>query len=103
MNSATDPFLVIGAEKHDAGSAYPSYRGWIDEVRISKGVRYKNNFTRPSQPFVTDAKTLGLYHFDEGAGNKIKDSANALGGPSNGKRKFGGGPAGPEWSSETPF
>src|SRR3972149_1239090 len=25
-----DPFLVLGAEKHDAGSAYPSFNGLID-------------------------------------------------------------------------
>ncbi|MDL1895246.1 LamG domain-containing protein [Anaerolineae bacterium CFX7] len=99
----SDPYLVIGAEKHDAGSAYPSYSGFIDEVRISRGLRYKTNFARPTQPFVTDAQTLGLYHFDKGAGNKIKDSSGALGGPSNGKRKFGGTPAGPVWSSDTPF
>lgn len=99
----SDPFLVIGAEKHDAGAAYPSYSGWIDEVRISKGVRYKNNFTPPAQPFATDAKTLALYHFDAGAGNKLKDSSNAVGGPSNGKRKFRGSPAGPEWSGDAPF
>ena len=30
--SPDDPFLVIGAEKHDAGAAFPSYHGWIDEV-----------------------------------------------------------------------
>lgn len=99
----SDPFLVIGAEKHDAGPAYPSYSGWLDEVRISRGIRYANNFTPPSQPFVTDAKTLALYHFDEGAGKKINDSSNAPGGPSNGKRKFGGSPAGPVWSGDTPF
>jgi hypothetical protein len=52
---------------------------------------------------VTDARTLGLYHFDAGSGNKILDSSNASGGPSNGKRKFGGSPARPVWSSDTPF
>lgn len=99
----SDPFLVIGAEKHDAGSEYPSFRGWIDEVRISRGIRYTQNFARPAQPFTTDAHTLGLYHFDEGAGNKIKDTSNAVGGPSHGRRKYGGSPAGPEWSTDTPF
>ena len=44
----SDPFLVIGAEKHDAGSLYPSYRGWIDEVRLSTVRRYTGSgFTRP--------------------------------------------------------
>jgi hypothetical protein len=30
----SDPFLVIAAEKHDAGSAFPSYSGLVDEVRL---------------------------------------------------------------------
>src|SRR5438874_4386112 len=30
-----DPFLVIGAEKHDAGARWPAYSGFIDEVRLS--------------------------------------------------------------------
>src|SRR5690606_27265927 len=34
----SDPFLVLGAEKHDAGAAYPSYRGWLDELRVTSGV-----------------------------------------------------------------
>jgi len=98
----SDPFLVIGAEKHDAGAAYPSYSGWIDEVRLSKVMRYSSNFTRPSQPFTPDADTVGLYHFDEGNGNDISDSSGAAGGPSTGTRNFGGNPAGPEWSADMP-
>lgn len=99
----SDPFLVIGAEKHDAGAAYPSYRGWIDEVRLSRMVRYTKKFTPPSKPFTTDANTVGLYHFDEGSGDKIRDRSKASGGPSSGTRQFGGSPAGPEWSSDSPF
>jgi len=26
----SDPFLVLGAEKHDAGPAYPAFSGWLD-------------------------------------------------------------------------
>ncbi|MCX7839681.1 MAG: LamG domain-containing protein, partial [Anaerolineae bacterium] len=44
----SDPFLVFGAEKHDAGSAYPSYIGLLDDVRISNVVRYTTNFSRPT-------------------------------------------------------
>ncbi len=95
-----DPFLVFGAEKHDAGPAYPSYRGWLDEVRLSNIRRYNGNFTRPAAPFQPDANTVGLYHFDEGSGNVINDSS---GGGSHGERRFGGSPAGPVWSTETPF
>ena len=67
-----DPFLVIGAEKHDAGPQFPSYNGWIDEVRLSTNLRYTANFTRPSATFPnSDANTAAVYHFDEGSGNTI--------------------------------
>ncbi len=99
----SDPFLVIGAEKHDAGPSYPSYRGWIDEVRLSNTLRYTGNFTRPSAPFTPDGFTVALYHFDEGSGDTINDSSGAAGGPSHGVRKYGGTPPGPEWSTDTPF
>lgn len=47
-----DPYLVIGAEKHDVDpSEYPSYSGWIDEVRLSTVLRYSANFTPSTQPF----------------------------------------------------
>jgi hypothetical protein len=99
----SDPYLVIGAEKHDAGAQFPSYSGFIDEVRLSSTLRYSSNFTSPIQPFVPDANTVALYHFDEGQGDLITDSSGAIGGPSHGVRKFGGSPAGPQWVSETPF
>ena len=95
----SDPFLVIGAEKHDAGADYPSYHGWIDEVRISTIRRYTGaRFTRPFSPFVSDGNTAALYHLDEGSGDVIGD---ASGGGSNGLLQVGGDPEGPEWSSET--
>jgi len=99
----SDPFLVIGAEKHDAGTAYPSYNGWIDEVRLSIVLRYASNFTRPAAPFAPDANTAALYHLDEGGGDILHDSSGATGGPSQGERRFGGAPAGPVWVTDTPF
>lgn len=101
--TGSDPFLVIGAEKHDAGSAYPSYSGYVDELRISKTIRYTADFTPPAAPFTPDADTVALYHLDEGSGDTIGDASGAPGGPSPGVRQFGGSPAGPEWTSETPF
>jgi hypothetical protein len=96
----SDPFLVIGAEKHDAGAEYPSYRGWIDEVRLSRVQRYTGaSFTRPFSPFVPDGSTAALYHFDEGSGDVVGD---ASGGGSHGTLKVGGSSNGPLWSSETP-
>ncbi|MCS6938596.1 MAG: LamG domain-containing protein [Roseiflexus sp.] len=98
-----DPFLVIGAEKHDAGPEYPSFRGWIDEVRISRIVRYRDLFAQPVAPFIPDADTVALYHFDEGAGTAVSDASGAPGGPSNGFLRVGGSPPGPEWSNDIPW
>jgi hypothetical protein len=95
-----DPFLVIGAEKHDYSRDYPSYSGWFDELRISTNIRYTAAFTPPKQPFVKDTNTALLYHFDEGTGEQITDSS---GNGTNGVRRPGGNPAGPEWSTEIPF
>jgi hypothetical protein len=101
--SNSDPFIVLGAEKHDVSSAFPSYNGFLDELRISTVLRYSSAFTRPGGAFVTDASTVGLYHFDEGEGSTAYDTSDAPSGPSNGLLRYGGSPAGPVWSTETPF
>jgi len=106
--STNDPFLVIGAEKHDAGAGFPSYSGFLDEVRLSNVVRYTADFTPPSAVFSTDANTVALYHFEDGpagncaTGTTIVDSSGATGGPSNGVCRFGGSPAGPLFSTDVP-
>jgi hypothetical protein len=99
----SDPFLVLGAEKHDAGPSYPAFSGWLDELRLSTTLRYTANFTPARAPFVSDAATAALYHFDEGRGNVVHDSSGAAGGPSHGERRVGGSPVGPRWSLDTPF
>jgi hypothetical protein len=99
-----DPFLVVGAEKHDAGSSYPSYSGWLDELRVSTTLRYSGRFRPPRRPFATDRHTVGLYHFNEGGGTRVRDSSGADGGPSHGVRKVGGDrPKGPVYSADDPF
>jgi hypothetical protein len=57
------------------GSPYfdPDFNGVIDEFRISNTLRYTGNFT-PSQTFTSDASTVALYHFDEGAGQASEDA-----------------------------
>ena len=102
--TGSDPFIVIGAEKHDAGSAYPAFFGWVDEVRLSNVLRYSGNFAPPSQAFVADASTAALYHFDEGSGDRVIDASAS--GASMGLRRYGNGGGqipGPEWSTESPF
>lgn len=101
---ASDPFLVIAAEKHDAGPSYPSFRGLLDELRLSRSLRYGAlPFAPATVPFATDGDTVGLYHFDEGAGLLAGDSSGTVGGPSHGTLHVGGSPAGPAWSTQTPF
>jgi hypothetical protein len=97
-----DPYLVLGAEKHDAdNSLYPSFSGWLDEIRLSNVERYTADFTPPTDPFVTDGNTLALYHLDEGFGDLIGDSSGAAAGPSDGLRNYGGVINGPEWTDDT--
>jgi hypothetical protein len=107
-SSPDDPYLVIGAEKHDVGPQYPSFDGWVDELRLSNSIRYSINFTRPSAPFTTDANTMALYHFDAGPAGPctgtVLDSSGASGGPSPGSCNFGGSPvAGPVYTTDVPF
>jgi hypothetical protein len=100
----SDPFIVFGAEKHDAGPAFPSFSGWLDEVRFSKVLRYTTAFT-PTTRFTADANTVALYHLDDAirlgpCTGQIADSSGAAGGPSNGVCQYGSNgsrPSGPEW------
>src|SRR5450755_3572715 len=99
----SDPFLVIGAEKHDLGTGFPSFIGWLDEMRISNVVRYAAGFPRPGAPFSTDSHTVALYHFDEAGGDVAFDTSGAAGGPSPGQIRYGGAQQAPGWSTDTPF
>ncbi len=49
--------------------------GYIDEVRLSNFARYTAAFAAPTGPFTVDANTIGLYHFDEPAGQTVIDAA----------------------------
>jgi hypothetical protein len=99
----SDPFIVIAAEKHDAGAQYPSFAGFVDELRLSSGLRYQADFAVPTEPFEPDAETVALYHFDEGSGTTVTDQSGAVGGPSDGYLVVGGDPSGPQWVAESPF
>lgn len=52
------------------------YRGGIDEVRISRGSRYRMKNILPLRRFPDrDSDTLALYHMDEGYSEKLTDSS----------------------------
>ena len=61
------------------GDGYESMKGYIDEVRISKGLRYETKgkaLIRPRARFRLDEQTIALWHFDEGPGSRIyRDSS----------------------------
>ena len=92
----SDPFLVLGAEKHDVGPEYPSYDGLMDELRLSTSVRYRDAFTPPQQRLEPDADTAVLYHFDEADGAVARDAAGGPGAPTDGVLRLGGNPVRPD-------
>jgi hypothetical protein len=63
--------LASGPEALELGAVY---RGLIHQVRMSTVARYDKDFT-PARRFERDGDTLGLYHFDEGQGDVLKDSS----------------------------
>ena len=91
-------YLVLGAEKHDAGSAYPSYNGYLDELRISTTRRYTGSFT-PQQRWEVDGDTAALYHMDSASSTTLIDAT----GRTNGELLVGGSPSGPVWINDGIF
>ena len=77
----SDPFIVIGAEKHDANvNQYPAYRGYFDELRLSTVIRYPSSggFPLPTR-HTWDDNTVLLEQFDH-------------------RVNFGGNPSGPDYA-----
>jgi hypothetical protein len=53
------------------------FNGLIDEVRISKVIRYTEaGFPLPVKAFAPDADTVALYHFDEAVNGVVKDASS---------------------------
>lgn len=57
-----------------SGNSY-YFDGLIDEMRFSSVARYTENFSVPTEPFVSDQYTEALYHFDEGSGSTLMDAS----------------------------
>jgi hypothetical protein len=95
--------LVPGPELRLGGfSGYAHFAGAMDEVRVSDVVRYTGDFEVPTGPYVVDGNTIGLWHFDEGAGQLVNDisgnSNNGTLGSNNGSDN-----ADPTWVEGAPF
>jgi WD40 repeat protein len=75
MGFKASPYpLSIGADPKGLFKMEHFFHGLIDEVRISRCVRYTEDFT-PAKRLGPDADTLALYHCDEGSGNRLNDSS----------------------------
>jgi hypothetical protein len=49
-----------------ANAGTNSVKGWLEEVRLSSTVRYSGTtYLLPDKPFIPDANTSALWHFDE--------------------------------------
>ena len=70
----TDEPLLIGGPKRIGqywGTEYGFMKGYIDDVRVSKGFRYSRelgNRIRPKRRLRADERTIALWRFEEGAG-----------------------------------
>lgn len=55
--------------------AYTTFRGGIDELRVSSSVRYQDAFDIRRVQFDPGADTLSLWHFNESGGGTVWDAA----------------------------
>ncbi|HNP65933.1 MAG TPA: hypothetical protein PKH39_18535, partial [Woeseiaceae bacterium] len=95
--SFSDPYLVLGTEKHDISDN--GYRGLISQIRVSNTVRYPGtSHSVPSTPMLNDANTVGLYNWSEGSGTSSAD-LSGLGQTADVRVDA----QGPTWEPDTPY
>lgn len=72
-------YLVVAAEKHDAGAAYPSFAGFVDELRAWSTARGAAQIAATWRRVVNPASPglVGAYRFEEGAGTTVVSSSLA--------------------------
>jgi hypothetical protein len=71
-----EDFLFLGASRRNPALGFQSFRGWLDEIRFSNGLRYPaGGFDAPSRLLPVDGMTAALFHLNEGRGLHIFDSA----------------------------
>lgn len=67
--------IVLGSGADNLlDTRFETFRGTIDEVRISMTPRYTENFSPQSAPYQPDQYTLALWHFDDGSGLVATDA-----------------------------
>ncbi len=64
--------LYLGADPDSDSSGSRPFKGWLDEIRLSRGVRYTGNF-KPERRVESDADTILLYHCDRTFGRLLPD------------------------------
>lgn len=75
--------LFIGArsDNPDGTGVTGFFPGQIDDLRISKTVRYTGNFTPPANTHTGDANTLGLYRLESNGADSAADLTPPAGSP----------------------
>ncbi|MFA5932467.1 MAG: LamG-like jellyroll fold domain-containing protein [Microgenomates group bacterium] len=74
LDNSSQGTLYIGGTPDNIsglGTAYKGFNGDIDEIRFSNNARYAGDFTPPATPFVEDANTLALWHYDGNFADQI--------------------------------
>ncbi|MDO8498001.1 MAG: LamG-like jellyroll fold domain-containing protein [bacterium] len=56
--------ITIGGRKLNDTTVDNYIKGFMDDLRISSTARYSTDFAPPTGPFIPDANTQILYHFD---------------------------------------
>lgn len=73
----SDPFLVLGAEKHDAGTDYPSFHGYLDEFRIWSRALSAEELTNVAARVLDPSEhpdLVACWRFEEGTNTVLYDS-----------------------------
>lgn len=68
--------LYLGADPDQKGAPSRAFAGWIDEVRLSIGARYRETFT-PARRHEPDDTTVLLFHLDRLIGDRVPDHGTA--------------------------
>jgi len=74
LNDSPDTFKV--GRRTRGGDTHSIFTGLVDEVRISKVVRYTEaGYPLPKSAFLPDGDTVALYHFDEAVNGVVNDAS----------------------------